>query len=261
VRAVRQTGVRTLETHDPIIPELLLSPTERDAVTFAFAVAPGKEAALVGCAMAVAAAGHLLGDRYIARRCPPCNPEDVNGIDRGAVRWHSRMLESLSYVMELAAVASPFLITLRERGLRRETAEDLVVQIEALALTTALNITVKTLIQRPIPMVYAGRGHGLETKASGYRSFYSGHVAHMASALCANAVVSHFRGRGSLRPWGLAAVGTAAVAFARVGAGRHFYSDVTAGALAGAAVGTLVPLLHPKRTSKRPNVRGKRTSR
>jgi membrane-associated phospholipid phosphatase len=34
------------------------------------------------------------------------------------------------------------------------------------------------------------------------------------------------------------------VAAERVAAGRHFYTDVAVGALAGAVVGTLVPLAH-----------------
>jgi membrane-associated phospholipid phosphatase len=46
------------------------------------------------------------------------------------------------------------------------------------------------------------------------------------------------------QPWAVTvAVGTS-VAFERVAAGKHFYSDVIVGAAAGTAVGSLVSLLH-----------------
>ena len=38
--------------------------------------------------------------------------------------------------------------------------------------------------------------------------------------------------------------GATLVSVARVGAGRHFYTDVVAGSLAGAVIGALVPRLH-----------------
>lgn len=46
-------------------------------------------------------------------------------------------------------------------------------------------------------------------------------------------------------PWMLVAGGALLVSAARVGAGRHFYTDVVAGSLAGAVIGGLVPRLHP----------------
>jgi membrane-associated phospholipid phosphatase len=57
--------------------------------------------------------------------------------------------------------------------------------------------------------------------------------------------MSRLRGRRRTWPWTLAAFGAAAVAAAWVGPGRHFYSDVAAGALAEGLVGGLVALLHP----------------
>ena len=151
--------------------------------------------------------------------------------------------------MEAAALVAPVIVTIRDRGYSRELAEDLWVYAEIFAVSSALNITVKTLVQRPIPRLYTGIYPHLEKKASSYRSFYSGHVAQTTGALVANDVMSRLRGRKRGWPWILAAIGTAAISLARGGAGRHFYSDVVAGALAGALVGSLLPILHPARRS------------
>ncbi|MEO1480709.1 MAG: phosphatase PAP2 family protein, partial [Myxococcota bacterium] len=45
---------------------------------------------------------------------------------------------------------------------------------------------------------------------------------------------------------GGAALWTAATGYGRVAAGRHFYTDVLAGAVLGTTVGFLVPKLHEK---------------
>jgi membrane-associated phospholipid phosphatase len=60
-------------------------------------------------------------------------------------------------------------------------------------------------------------------------------------------VASQTRGRRRVWLWGLAAVGPLGMAATRVGAGRHFYSDVLTGALVGGLLGGLVPLVHPRR--------------
>lgn len=212
---------------------------------FAFKVSPLKEGTLLAAAVVTVLGGYRLGSRLIKRRWPPCGIDRINRMDRGAIRWHNRWLGPLSYGLEAAAIATPGILAIRDRGYGRELAGDLWVYLETFALTSVLNIAVKTLVQRPIPLLYGGLHPELELKASSYRSFYSGHTAQITNALVASAVMSRLRGRRRAWPWTLAGLGATAVAAARVGAGRHFYSDVAAGALAGGLVGGLVPLLHP----------------
>jgi membrane-associated phospholipid phosphatase len=213
--------------------------------SFAFEISPLREGALLLLAALAVAAVYLPGDRLVLRRCPPCDISAVNRFDRRAVRPPISGLGPLSYALEIAAIAAPAAIALRDRGFSRELAADLLVYTEAFALNSALNIAAKTLVQRPTPLLYLGLDPLLARKASSYRSFYSGHTAQIANALVANAVMSRLRGRTRAWPWACAAVGTAVMGAARVGAGKHFYSDVCAGALVGAMVGALVPLLHP----------------
>ena len=216
---------------------------------FAFKVSPVKEGTLFAVAVGIVLFDYVVGDRYIKRHGAPCDSTTINRFDRGAVRWHNRALGPLSYLMEVAAIVTPAIVTIRDRGFRRELAEDLWVYTETFAVSSALNMTIKTLVQRPIPLLYGRVLPDLEKRASSYRSFYSGHAAQLANALIANAVMSRLRGKKRAWPWALAAIGTAAVSLARVGCGRHFYSDVAAGALAGGVVGSLVPLLHPAKRS------------
>jgi membrane-associated phospholipid phosphatase len=222
-----------------------LPATKGGAPAFAFKVSPVKEGTLLAVAVVTVVSGYLLGGRFIKRDRAPCDRMTINRFDRGAVRWHKRVLGPLSYLMEVAAIVTPAILTIRDRGFSRELAGDLWVYTETFAVSSVLNVTIKTLAQRPVPLLYTGLYPDLEKKASSYRSFYSGHTAQMTNALVANAVMSHLRGRRRAWPWALAAIGTAAVSLARVGSGRHFYSDVAAGALAGGMVGSLVPLLHP----------------
>jgi membrane-associated phospholipid phosphatase len=66
----------------------------------------------------------------------------------------------------------------------------------------------------------------------------------MATAYATIFTLRHPRARAAVPVW-LAALGLAtATAVLRVEAGKHFWTDVIAGSLAGAAVGVLVPTLH-----------------
>ncbi len=190
-------------------------------------------------------------------RCFPCDEETVNPLDREVVRWHSRPLDALSYVLEIPALITPVVSSLREHGPSRNLLKDLLVYMEIIAINSAANIVVKTVVARPVPRVYTSLFPELEREARGYGSFYSGHCAHTTGALAANAVMGRLRGRKGMWPWMLVAGGATLISAARVGAGRHFYTDVVAGSLAGAVIGTLVPRLHPGiRSDGRGPIRG-----
>ena len=230
----------TMERHEG----LLVTKATPD---FAFKVSPLQEGGLFVAAVAIVLFDYVIGDRHMNRDHAPYDRKTINWFDRGAVRWHNRVLGPLSYGMEVAAIVTPAIVTIHDRGFSRELAEDIWVYLETFAMSSALNISIKTVAHRPVPLLYTGLYPALDGKASSHHSFYSGHTAQMTNALVANAVMSRLRGKKRAWPWTLAVIGTLAVSLARVGAGRHFYSDVAAGALAGGIVGSLVPLLHPVR--------------
>jgi membrane-associated phospholipid phosphatase len=85
-------------------------------------------------------------------------------------------------------------------------------------------------------------------------SFFSGHVAAaFAAAAFTSKVFMDIHGSStwSYLIWGSTLSLAAMTGYARVKAGVHFPSDVIAGALAGGAVGYLVPALHKRSAADR----------
>ncbi len=212
---------------------------------WSFTVSWKNDGLVLGAASLVALLGRPVRERLVEPYCFPCDEEAVNPLDRDVVRWHSRSLDALSSALEIAALITPVVSSLREQGPSRNLLKDLLVCTEVIAVNSAANIVVKTVAARPVPRVYTTRFPELQRQARGYGSFYSGHCAHTTGALAANAVMGRLRGRKGIWPWILVAGGATLISAARVGAGRHFYTDVVAGSLAGAAIGALVPGLHP----------------
>ena len=206
---------------------------------------------VLATASLVALLGRPVRERIVEPYCFPCDEEAINPLDREVVRWHSRSLDRLSSVLEIAALTTPVISSLREHGLSRDLLKDLLVYTEVIAMNSAANIVVKTVVARPVPRVYTPLFPKLEREVRGYGSFYSGHCAHTTGALAANAMMGRLRGQKGIWPWMLLAGGAALISAARVGAGRHFYTDVVAGSLAGAAIGALVPRLHPGTPKRR----------
>ncbi len=213
---------------------------------WSFAVSWRYDGLVLAAAALVALLGRPVRKRLVEPYCFPCDEEVINPFDREVVQWHSRLLDKLSSVVEIAALLTPVVSSLREHGPHREVLKDLLVCAEVIAVNAAANIVVKTVAARPVPRVYTSLFPDLQREARGYGSFYSGHCAHTTGALAANAMMSRLRGRRAMGPWMLLAGGAAVISAARVGAGRHFYTDVMAGSLAGATVGALVPRLHPR---------------
>jgi undecaprenyl-diphosphatase len=125
---------------------------------------------------------------------------------------------------------------------------------ETISLTEMLTDITKIAVRRPRPIDYVNcypLTPANQANCSGtdlQLSFYSGHAATTA-AITATATYLAFSRSGprSVRPWLTLGIGTAItgfVSYERVRSGNHFPTDVIAGAMAGAAVGVLVPHLH-----------------
>jgi len=173
----------------------------------------------------------------------PGDPAAVNALDRHVIGNHNKFLDDVSDVTAGIVMLAPPLLDGLDVGLSRVLVEDLTVYAETLAVNGALVTAVKYIVQRPLPRTYAG-DPTLLNQPGGYRSFYSGHASVVAAALSAAAMTLEARHGQHLWPWVLVAVVGGMVAAERIAAGRHFYTDVAVGAVAGAAVGTLVPLAH-----------------
>jgi len=225
---------------------LLAAPVPPDAVQVAprsiYRVAPGIDVPLIAAGMLAIALPYAFAGNLIHPRCP-CDPAEVNSIDRHVIGNHNRVLDDASDVTAAIVLAAPPLLDALDVGFSPTLLEDVTVYGEALAVNGALVTAAKYTVQRPLPRTYAG-DPSLLNQPGGYRSFYSGHVSVVFAALSVTAMTLELRHHQHVWPWVLAVAAGTMVAAERVAAGRHFYTDVAVGAVAGAAVGTLVPLAH-----------------
>jgi len=188
---------------------------------------------------------------------PDFNNNNLIWIDRGAVK--SKFDSSAAGISNLGlglagafAVVDPVLSGFRERSAQAGLV-DAIMYAETVSLTMALTNVVKIAVRRPRPIAYAEaeahKGDPGYSNAStdSSLSFFSGHAS-LTGAIGATATYLAFaRSRGKLRPWLtllLASGVTAVTSIERVRAGRHFPTDVIAGAMAGAGIGIVVPHLH-----------------
>lgn len=150
------------------------------------------------------------------------------------------------------ALVDPFLSGYREKSVQAGIVDG-IMYAETAALTHALTNIVKIAVRRPRPIAYQeaekhrGDDGWSNTSTDSSLSFFSGHAS-MTAAIGATATYLAFaRSPNSPRPWitlGIATAVTTMVSVERVRAGKHFPTDVIAGAVAGAGVGVIVPHLH-----------------
>lgn len=149
-----------------------------------------------------------------------------------------------------AAVAAPLVLQL-DRGIDEDAGRRALIYSEAIAISLFANSLAKYGIQRPRPYTYNSDPRvqefvGGTGKDSGV-SFYSGHAS---TAFTAAITGSYLFATGAgdrhakAAVWFMELALAGATANLRVRAGKHYYSDILVGALAGGAIGVLVPMLH-----------------
>ncbi|ABS26924.1 phosphatase PAP2 family protein [Anaeromyxobacter sp. Fw109-5] len=209
-----------------------------------FRVDPLVDGAIVAGAGLANLVPWLLEDRIIDLRCP-CDEGEVNPLDRWAIGLHSDAAAHASQATLFLALLAPPLADWAVLGGSRAFLQDLTVFAETLAVSGALTTLAKYTSQRPIPRAYEGQPAYLREPGS-YRAFWSGHTSATVAALTDAAWTIRLRYGERRWPWLVAAVGGASVGVERVWGGHHFPTDVVVGFVAGAAVGTAVPLLHAR---------------
>jgi membrane-associated phospholipid phosphatase len=192
--------------------------------------------------------------REIVKPPCPCDRTAVRGFDSFALGRRSSAADTASNVAVTTFTVAPILLDALDvhlsGGSWSSYGIDLVVMLEALTINGALNETMKLTVRRPRPLVYDPvAGSDDLTQPDSYLSFYSGHTSSTAAVTMAYATTFALRHPDSpalLWIYGGAAVGTATMGLLRVLAGKHFPTDVLAGAAVGSAVGLVVPRLHAR---------------
>ena len=183
-----------------------------------------------------------------ATRCPAGG---LNALDRSVVGNDSNTWRRISDVGMLGTVALAASASAIEAWAgpsevpTTDFINDTLVIAEAAAVSTLITYVLKIAIQRPRPTHYT-EGAPIGGFAQ-LMSFPSGHTS--TTTAVATAYATTFALRHPSSPWRFVMyAGAAAVSlltgYARIGGGRHFYTDVLAGLVVGAASGFLIPYLH-----------------
>lgn len=200
-----------------------------------------------------------------------CDPADVNALDRSVIGNRSVAAAKASDALLYSLMAAPFVIDLidalatgarsGQRGAMRAAARgwatDLVILGEVLAVNFLVTNVVKQAVMRPRPLVYDPAVDGsTRLGADAALSFFSGHSSTtfaMATAYSILFMKRHPDHPGWYVPMFIVTEGlAAATAVLRTQAGKHFYTDVLAGAVVGASIGALIPLVHLRRPGSGP---------
>ncbi len=129
--------------------------------------------------------------------------------------------------------------------------------VQALALQSGINLMTRSLEFWPRPYIYAEDGAGLRkaksARAEAYGSFFSGHAsAAFTVAVFTGEWFSEFYPQSPYRGavWAMALSAAGLEGVLRVAAGKHFWTDVVAGALVGTGVSLAVIQVHKRHSDR-----------
>ena len=198
-------------------------------------------AVLAGVAVVPSAAGLPHGPPD----CAPCDPATLWGIDRGVVGHATAWAGTASDVVVLGVMGGAALAALAGAPSEQRTGNAAVFG-ETIAAAYAATGWLKATVGRERPVLYTADAPAAADDPDNQRSFPSGHTAAAFGAAVSYLVVSErqhlpHRTRNTVLLFG----GAVTVGALRVAAGRHFPTDVLAGAALGSLIGWLVPTLHP----------------
>jgi len=186
----------------------------------------------------------------------PGDPDKLPAIDRPFARdddRHDRGISSIALGgMGAYAIADAVLSDVHDRG--DPWHHYIIMYTQSVALTLVVTDMVKIAVRRPRPEAYAAvRDTGMANEETNSAlSFISGHAS-IAAALGGTATYMAFARPGAdWERWGVlggSVALTGVVGSFRVIEGKHFPTDVIAGAAVGAAIGLLVPHLHRPRAA------------
>lgn len=210
----------------------------------------GTNIALIGLGGSV-----TLGSFFLDRKVKPMTELEVKNlnvdkiwpIDRFSLRHLSFKTDEFTDKLLLTSFASPFFLLLDKTG--RDNFDDLALIVfqGALINSAFINLT-KVTVQRSRPYTYNDDAPlDIKLRKSSRYSFYSGHVATAAYFSMTTAqLYSDLHPNSKARPyvWAAATLIPAAVAYGRMRAGKHFFTDVLVGFVAGSAIALTVPALH-----------------
>ena len=179
----------------------------------------------------------------------------------------SEAAAELSDKVRSLALVTPVLLQMSE-GFDTSMANASIIYTEAQALNLLVGNTVKIIVRRPRPYTHATDPRIVaftdRQGSDAYASFYSGHASTAFTAAMAGSILYAARTDDLVARhavWGFEFLLAGMTAQLRTRAGRHYRTDVWAGAFAGLAAGVLVPALHGVELGAHPRHRARDSGR
>ncbi|MBD2755230.1 phosphatase PAP2 family protein [Spirosoma validum] len=216
----------------------------------------GREVTLLGVGAVSLGASVVLSrtiDPLTSVEIATLNRADVNSFDQSATEHWSPTAAKLSHATLAGTIALAGGLAIGTKPIRQDLKTVAVMYVETMLLGNGIERTVKGITQRTRPFVY-NPAVPLDEKLDrdARQSFFSGHATNaFASAVFASEVFRHYFPHSRLKPvvW-VGSLGLAtATAVLRYEGGKHYPTDLIAGAAFGSLVGWGIPKLHEVKNS------------
>ena len=197
----------------------------------------------------------LASSFYLQSKVTPLTDDDIaslsnnniNKFDRSAADNWSSNGNTWSYITLASTMISPIGFMFNDK-----TRDDFIIlgvmYGESLLITNGLNMTVKSVAQRKRPFVYNDDApYNDKKKKDAVLSFYSGHTANaFNSAVFVSTVFSDYYPQNQWRyvVWGTSLLAASTTGYLRYYSGKHYPTDIIAGAIIGSITGWGIPALH-----------------
>ncbi len=259
-----QDGSRTERTEGPEVQgnadeHPLDGVDEAEIAADPFRVDLAVDLPIIGLTAAVFLGTEYTKDRLSWAGCHACDTSHIGPLDHRVLDNHNPAAKVTSDVFVYTAMGAPFAadladVLIHKRG-ARSWGKDAIVLLEVMSVNFALTNTIKYAILRPRPFSYGLDGSDRDpTEGDARLSFYSGHASTAFAMATAYGYLFQSRHPGSrwVAPVWMLSYGVASTTgVMRVTSGKHFWSDVIVGAVAGSAIGLAIPALHKRHPSKR----------
>ncbi len=176
--------------------------------------------------------------------------EDVNGFDRWGAGKHSESADANSNILFYGVIPAPLILAGMDKAARKDFWKVGALYLEAMAITGTLYTGATFFVDRYRPETYNFDKPAAERTGGNYKNaFFAGHVANVSTITFFTAKIFHDyhpNSKWKWAFWGGAGAATAATAYLRHEAGKHWPSDLLLGTLVGIGSGILVPQLHKR---------------
>jgi membrane-associated phospholipid phosphatase len=176
------------------------------------------------------------------------NKNDIPAFDRWATKYWNPKSYNSGNALFYAAMPLPLVVSLVDNKLRKDYFKLSFMYLESMSITGLLYTGSVYFVDRHRPYAYNPNvDMSQKVRGGAKNSFYSGHVALVASSTFFTATILSDYHPNSKFKWlyyTLAGATTATMAYTRLKAGQHFPSDLLLGIAQGTLTGILVPKLH-----------------